>query len=118
MIPQFILRKLYKKGSLKNADNGIEFILENSLASATITRIKGIQVDNNGIPLPQIDIKGESGFVKAESINENTPVQFEKGREIDVRLSTDRLTDGEHLIKISVASKEFGELNFDIRDKV
>ena len=68
--------------------------------------------------MPQIEIKGGSGFVKADSINENTSVQFEKGKEIDVRLSTDRLTDGEHLIRVSVASKEFGELNFDIRDNI
>lgn len=118
MIPQFILRKLYKKGSLKNTDKGVEFILENSLASATITRINGINTDNKDIPLPQIEIKGASGFVKAGNINENAPIQFEKGKEIDVRLSTDRLTEGEHLIKISVASKEFGELNFDIRDSI
>ncbi len=118
MIPQFILRKLYKKGSLKNTDNGIEFILENSLASATITKINRISAGNKDIPLPQIEIKGGSGFVNADNINENMPIQFEKGREIDVRLSTDRLTEGEHLIKISVASKEFGELSFDIKDRV
>ncbi|MEK6679580.1 MAG: hypothetical protein AABY39_09215 [Nitrospirota bacterium] len=118
MIPQFILRRLYKKGSLRNTDIGIEFILENSLASATITKINKISADNKDIPLPQIEIKGGSGFVKADSINENTSVQFEKGKEIDVRLSTDRLTDGEHLIRVSVASKEFGELNFDIRDNI
>ena len=118
MIPQFILRRLYKKGSLRNTDIGIEFILENSLASATITKINRISADNKDIPLPQIEIKGGSGFVKADSINENTSVQFEKGKEIDVRLSTDRLTDGEHLIRVSVASKEFGELNFDIRDNI
>lgn len=118
MIPQFILRKLYKKGSLKNTDNGIEFILENSLASATITKINRISTGSKDIPLPQIEIKGGSGFVKADSINENASIQFEKGREIEVRLSTDRLTEGEHLIKVSVASKEFGELNFDIKDSV
>ena len=68
--------------------------------------------------MPQIEIKGGSGFVKADSINENASIQFEKGREIDVRLSTDRLTEGEHLIKVSVASKGIRELNFDIKDRV
>ncbi len=118
MIPQFILRKLYKKGSLKNTDKGVEFILENSLASATITRINGINTDNKDIPLPQIEIKGGPDFVKADSINGNKPIQFEKGKEINIRFSTDRLTEGEHLLKISVSSKEFGDLNFDIKDKV
>lgn len=118
MIPQFILRKLYKPKSMKNIEAGFEFVLENSLAHATITRINKIELDSIEIPLSQIELRGESSSIKAESLNEEMPMPLDKGKAVNIVLSIAQLTGGEHSIKVSVATKEFGELNFQIKDTV
>ena len=45
MIPKVMLRKLYKKGSLKQDENEITFILQNEIYPATIVGLDPIKIN-------------------------------------------------------------------------
>ena len=52
-VPGFLLRRLYAKGSLKNAAVGFEFQLMNSLGSGYSTKVWPLKVDGDEIPTGQ-----------------------------------------------------------------
>jgi hypothetical protein len=50
-IPEFLLRLLYVKGSLKNHDDGFEFQMKNELGPARIASARPLTLDRKPIPL-------------------------------------------------------------------
>ena len=125
-IPKFILRKLYKKGSLKNVDldgdgnpDGFSFELENKLANATILPDErpGIKVDGVPIEPENITIRYEGKEIKLSELN--TEVLFAKGTTMEIVVKYDGgLPAGEHKLEFSSKSKEYGKIAFDFKVKI
>ncbi len=57
-VPEFMLRKLFVKDSVKSDENGFSFALNNTFAPATITRF-ALTVD--GKEVPQVDLSIQAG---------------------------------------------------------
>lgn len=105
-IPDFLLRRLYRKGSLRStADGKFAFSLHNVLGTATVVAPPRVVV--NGIAYdPE---KLESRQVRPASITARTPFVFRKGDRVTVRMPG-RLLRGGNRIEVTVATKEFGDL--------
>jgi hypothetical protein len=112
-IPEFLLRKLYKRGSLRETAPGkFSFTLRNPLGSATLLAPPRLVV--NGIAYsPQKMVSAE---VEPESISAQTPFRFAKGDEVTLQLPGHLLRGG-NIIQLWVQTKEFGELSFEVEDK-
>ena len=111
-IPEFLLRKLYRKGSLRStADGRFAFSLHNVLGTATVVAPPRVVV--NGIAYAPESI--ESRQVRPASISSRTPFVFRKGDRITVRLPG-RLLRGGNRIQVTVATKEFGDLQIEATD--
>ncbi len=117
-IPTFLLRKLYVKGSLENVDNGFKFKLKNSISSATAVNFKPIKVNGNEYALDATIISSEDGEVSTNEISEENTFPIKVGLEITVHVKGDQLAAGEHTIDISLATKEVGDLAFDVTDSI
>ncbi len=50
-IPEYLLRALYVKGSLKNQDDGLEFQMKNELGPARIVGARPLTLDRKPIPV-------------------------------------------------------------------
>jgi hypothetical protein len=111
-IPDFLLRKLYRKGSLRSTSDGrFAFSLQNILGTATVVGPPRVVV--NGIAYPPERI--ESKQVRPDSITERTPFVFRKGDRITVRLPG-RLLRGGNRIQVTVKTREFGDLVIEADD--
>ena len=55
-VPSFMLKKLYKKGSLRQAPEGLEFTLENSLSTANLTKLEKVTVDGTEYGADQVEV--------------------------------------------------------------
>ena len=117
-IPTFLLRKLYVKGSLENVDDGFKFKLKNSISSATAVNFIPIKVNGNEYALDATIISSEDGDVSANEISEENTFLIKVGLEITVHVKGDQLPAGEHTIDISLATKEVGDLAFDVTDSI
>ena len=117
-IPSFLLRRIYVKGSLANADDGFLFKLKNPLSPVTAITIDPIKVDGTEYPLEKIKIlSGDTEFAATE-VSESNAVPIRVGVEITIRITGESLPGGEHTVELGLHTKEVGSLSFDFKDSI
>lgn len=111
-LPEFLLRKLYERGSLREtAANEFAFSLRNPLGTATVVAPPKVTV--NGIAHPATRVRATAGDLAAVSVER--PLRFAKGDRIELRMPGSLLRGGNHL-EVTVQTKEFGELRISAED--
>lgn len=112
-LPAFLLRKLYRKGSLREvADGRFAFVLHNPLGDATLVAPPDIVV--NGIRYRPDEV--ETDGVPLETISPARPLAFARGEARELRLPG-RLLRGGNRIHVVVQTREYGELEIFVEDK-
>jgi hypothetical protein len=112
-LPAFLLRKLYKKGSLREtADGEFAFRLQNPLGTATLIAPPEFVV--NGVSYGPANI--EAGGLDLAAISRLRPHTFAKGDEIELRFPG-RLLRGGNRIHLVALTREFGEIEFLVEDR-
>lgn len=110
-IPGFLLRKLYKRGSLALLDGDrFAFTIQNPLANATLLSPPLITI--NGIHHDPTDV--DAGPIDLHRISESHPWIFKRGAELELRLNG-RLMKVNR-IHIRVQTKEFDDIDFLVED--
>ena len=119
VVPSFLLKKLYVKGSFKNTANGFQLSLRNTLAPGTILSLSPLQIDGRGVPLANIEIiSGDNPPVRASDISLAQPKAFPLNVLITFRVADKPLTPGNHRVTVTVNTKEAGELKIDAEDSI
>lgn len=112
-LPEFLLRKLYQRGSLhETAPGQFGFTLHNRLGSATVMAPPHVTV--NGISYPPQRVKAAG--IDVAAIGPRNPYVFAKGQEVLLRLPGSLLRGGNQ-IQVVVQTKEFGELRIEAEDR-
>ncbi len=113
-LPEFLLRKLYRKGSLRETGDGrFAFGLQNPLGDATLVSPPRIVV--NGIHYPPENVT--SRIVDLARISAADPFPFRKGDRVTLRF-TGHLLRGGNRIHITAQTKEWGELVIYTEDRL
>lgn len=112
-LPEFLLRKLYVRGSLhETAPGQFGFSLHNHFGPATVVAPPQITVNGIAHPPQQVLLKG----VHLARLSPSHPFVFAKGQEVDLRLPGSLLRGGNH-IQVVVQTKEFGQLRIEAEDR-
>ncbi len=118
-IPSMLLRQLYTYNSLKNTENGIMFSIKNRLTDVQFSELKSIKINGKEIPRDKITFDlGDGKRISAESINDDSPVDFPLRKIVHVHAETGHLEHGKHKIKIAVKAKGYGSLKFEVEDSI
>ncbi len=119
VIPTFLLKKLYVKGSFKNNPTGFEIALRNTLAPGTLIGISPLKIDGRDVPLDKILIAaGDAAPVRASDISLTAPRQFPLNIVIKFQVEDQPLAPGPHHLTVQVNTKEAGELKIDAEDSI
>ena len=119
MIPTFLLKKLYVKGSFKNTANGFELTLKNALAPGTLLGFSPLQIDWRTIALEQIFIRVNDGAPRrASEITLKQPNEFPLNATVTLRVEDQPLAPGAHRVTVQVNTKEAGVLKIDAEDTI
>lgn len=105
-VPNFLLRKLYKRGSLRETEYGFAFIMQNQLATATILTPPRIVV--NGIAYDPAHVRADFDLLAV-------PFSFERGSKWELEFQGFLLKGGNR-IHFEAETKEFGHLEFLVED--
>jgi hypothetical protein len=112
-IPDFLLRKIYRRGSLRETGDGrFAFTLLNILGEATLLGPPHVVV--NGIAYPPERIQAKN--LDVASISPERPFVFRKGERVTLRLPG-RLMRGGNRIHIVAETREFGEVDIYFEDR-
>jgi hypothetical protein len=110
-VPDFVLRKLYRRGSLRETGNGrFSLTLQNPLGTATIVGPPIFVI--NGIAYKPDQVAGPVDFT---TLSPEHPFVFRKGDVADVAFPG-RLLRGGNRIHLAVPTVEFGEIEVYVED--
>lgn len=119
MVPSFLLKKLYVKGSFKNTLKGFELSLKNALAPGTLIGFGPLQIDGRDIPLETVFISiGSADPVRASDVSLAAPRLFPLNSVVNFRVEDQPLAPGSHRLVLAVNTKEAGELKIDAEDTI
>ena len=119
VVPSFLLKKLYVKGSFKNNRAGFELALRNSLAPGTLIGISPLRIDGREISLEKILIAaGDATPVRASNISLASPRLFPLNVVVKFQVEDQPLAPGQHHLTVQVNTKEAGELKIDAEDSI
>ena len=120
VVPDFLLKRIYKKGSLKQTETGIEFQLKNVLGPGTISGLEFIQINEHKFTKDAISFFTQGKDFLADCITEINPVYFRLGQEGTIKLSEqiNCLKDGINKIIINLSNPEAGNVTVTFEDNL
>jgi len=111
-VPDFLLRKLFVKDSLKRSSDGFEFQLNNTMTAVSVTSLS-IRADNLAIPKPQLLLKlPDKPEITAAFVSERQPIKLPLNTPLTIRAITSG--DLPRQLSIEAQSNEVGCLKFTI----
>lgn len=117
-VPGFLLRRLYRKGSLRNTDDGVEFRLENRLGSGYAQGMAPLVIDGVEIPLQDAAFELDGTTTSFSAISKDNTFTLALNKTIGVRVRGAALTPGVHTIEMGFDVPGLGTLRFDFTDAV
>lgn len=119
IIPDFLLKRVYKKGSLRETAEGIAFDLKNIFGPGIITGINFIKIN---------DIHYETSFIKvithgastiASHISPDNPLSFKLNEETTCILEGARsLKEGLNKIIVELITRDVGKIQVTLTDTI
>jgi hypothetical protein len=117
-IPEFLLRALYVKGSLRNHEDGFQFQLKNEIGPARIIGARPLQLDRRPIPLEKCRFLHGGREANFSDVDANNSVLMRKGEAVTVQVEGTELRAGRRTLGITVIVKDMGLVSFNITDGV
>lgn len=116
-VPSFLLRRLYVKGSLRNAADGFEFELRNRLGSGYALRVHPLTVDGAEIaPCAARFVMEDGAAVRFDEVSAANTLTLALNKSIRVRASGARLAPGPRKIGMGFDVPGLGTMRFDFTD--
>ena len=117
-VPGFLLRRLYVKGSLKNADVGFEFELRNSLGSGYSQKVWPLKVNGEEIPAGRSHFIIDGKETAFSDVSADNTFSLEVNKTITIWTDGAALEPGVHTIEMGFDVPGLGTMRFDFTDEV
>ena len=117
VVPEFLIKRVYQKGSLKKTDDGVSFVLKNVLGPGVISGFNFIQVNDVIFQPNEVKFVYEGKEMSADMISEENPIGFRLGQSGTLVLcGKDCLVEGINKIIIEVLNPEIGKAQLKVED--
>ena len=115
-VPSFILRRLYVKGSLRNANDGFQFDLCNKLGAGYARKLFPIVVDEQPTPIESCSFAVEGKGHNFGEVANDDPFTLALNKTIVITVAGHTLGEGPHTIGMSFEVPGLGVLKLDFTD--
>lgn len=117
IIPEFLIKRVYKKGSLKQTEDGICFELKNVLGPGFISGFNFVKINDDTFSADKVKFITQGTEIAAETVSEETPIGFRLGQEGTLLLQGAKcLKDGINQIIIELMNPEAGKVKLSLSD--
>ena len=118
-IPNFVLKRLYVKGSLHNTSEGFSFSLQNNIAPGTVSQFYGLEVNGLSYSPERLTIHLPDGSRYAITASGmESPLSLPVGLPVTMAVRGDQLGPGRHKLKLSFRVSELGDLEIKVTDNL
>ena len=117
IIPEFLIKRVYKKGSLKQTEDGVCFELKNVLGPGFISGFNFVKINDAIFGADKVKFITQGTEISAETVSEETPIGFRLGQEGTLLLQGAKcLKDGINQIIIELMNPEAGKVKLSLSD--
>ncbi len=117
IIPEFLIKRVYKKGSLKQTEDGVCFDLKNVLGPGFISGFSFVKINDATFEADKVKFVTQGSEIPAETVNEENPIGFRLGQEGTLILQGAKcLKDGINQIIIELMNPEAGKVMLSLSD--
>lgn len=119
VVPEFLLRRIYQKGSLKKLDNGASVVLKNVLGPGFISGFNYVKI--NGIVFEPQNVKfiTNGQELLGTEVTEENPVAFRLGQSGTLVITGQGCVfEGINKIVIEAMNPEAGKVQLSIEDSL
>lgn len=116
VIPNFILKRMYKEGSLRRLPEGVGFDIVNNLGPGQISKLHSIALNGTTYGANQVQLIINGTSVPGESITEENPATFFLNQVITCVILDTALPQGAYELKLELVSREAGKVSLSVKD--
>ena len=117
IIPEFLMKRVYKKGSLKQTDDGVCFDLKNVLGPGFISGFSFVKINDAIFEADKVKFLTQGTEIPADTVSEENPICFRLGQEGTLLLKGAQcLRDGINQIIIELMNPEAGKVKLSLSD--
>jgi hypothetical protein len=116
VIPNFILKRMYKDKSLRRLETGVGFDIVNTLGPGQISKLNGITLNGKVYPPDRVLLLIAAETLPSEKITEENPATFFLNQVITCVVKDQALADGPYEITLDLVSREAGKVTLTVKD--
>ena len=118
VVPEFLIKRVYQKGSLAKTQEGISLVLKNVLGPGVISGFNYVKINDTVFESKDVKFITNNQETEATAITNETPVSFRLGQSgtIILRGNNDCLVEGVNKIVIEIVNPEVGKACLNVED--
>jgi hypothetical protein len=117
IVPEFLIKRIYQKGSLKKIEDGVSLVLKNVLGPGLISGFNFVKI--NGVTFEPKDVKFVTNGVEyyGTEVSEANPVVFRLGQIGTLIVKgKDCIVEGLNKITIEAMNPEAGKVQLSVEE--
>jgi len=118
VVPSFLLKRLYVKGSLRNNDQGFQFELKNTLGSGYGNELLPLTLDGKELPKESSYFVVDAEEIPFPAVTKERPFTLARNKTSTILVKGITLSEGPHKIGFSFVVQGLGKLGFEVADLV
>ena len=119
MIPPSITKRLYTRGSLTHRGDGLRFSLKNRLGDATLTQFSLLRINDDEVPLDQLQLDFGGGRVlRATEISPASPQPLPLQQIVHLVAPSALPANGQQRVALEFQASPFGAVSFSFEDSL
>ncbi len=119
IIPEFLLKRVYQKGSLRETAEGIAFDLKNLLGPGVVSGISFVKINDQEYNPSVINVLTSGLNFIADQVTDENPINFRLNQEGTLLLQgAQGLKDGINKIVMEILSPYAGKVQVTLTDSI
>ncbi len=119
IVPEFLIKRIYQKGSLKKLENGASIVLKNVLGPGMISGFNYVKINDKVFEPKDVKFLTNNVEYHGTEISEENPVVFRLGQTGTLIMSGgDCIIEGTNKIVIEAMNPEAGKVQLSVEDIV
>jgi len=119
VVPEFLIRRIYQKGSLKKLENGASVVLKNVLGPGLISGFNYVKINDVVFESKDVKFITNGKEVMGTEVSEENPVVFRLGQSGTLIMSGQEcIVEGNNKIVIEALNPEAGIVQLTAEDNI
>lgn len=117
VVPEFLIKRIYQKGSLKKLENGVSLVLKNVLGPGFISGFNYVKINDVVFEPQDVKFITNGQELLATEVSEANPIAFRLGQTGTLVLTgKDCVLEGKNNIIIEALNPEAGIVKLSVED--